>query len=437
MSADVAKIDKKSALHGFKECEMKNLAGACVVVGVCFFSVPDAIAYGGAHSGTIHIFSGPRSPHVCALMADAKLACSVKGTDKLMPFDVSQKEVIKVALGKDFGCALTSDTKVFCWGDNSFGKLGTSAAHAEPQAVQLGASDFDAVTDIATGSDHTCAIRSDGTAWCWGINNYGQLGNYLVGVGNWTSTPTQVILHDGSDTPLTNLKAISAGSVHTCALFTNNSGACWGYDNDGELSNGSMSTSSTPYVFDSPHTIFVQGNSGLEALIMGGASISLGGDHACSLVTDMVKNSVGCWGYNATGQLGVGDKGNRSLAYPARDERGKIIDATSVSAGRYFTCATVQDRTVRCWGYNDLGQMGTPSTDYGDSQVTGAPVQLGSGVRLNAVVEIATAEQGVYALRSNGDIVTWGYDPSDNTHSRYPFSRPIDAPLFTDNFDNN
>jgi alpha-tubulin suppressor-like RCC1 family protein len=252
-----------------------------------------------------------------------------------------------------------------------------------------------------------------------------------LGIGSSTNVPTQVILHDGSDTPLVNLKAISAGYNHTCALFTDDSGACWGYDKDGQLANGKLGYSlpGPPwYLYDSAQTIFVLGTSGLEPLIMGGGFISVGGFHSCSLITDTPNNSIGCWGNNGLGQLGIGDEVNKPSAYAAVDERGKITDAIGLSSGRDFTCAIVRDQTVRCWGYNGDGQIGSPKVGFGDSQITGTPVVLDS-TRLDKVVEVAAAEFGACA-------VCWGHDSSTGRDST-PFTRSVDAPLFTDNFDGN
>jgi len=426
---------------------MNKLIAACATaLGACHLIPTSALAVDGAHSGVVQIFAGPLASQTCVLMSDARLACTHNGSVGLFPFDIAGKDVTKVAISEEFGCALAADSRVFCWGDNSNGKLGTSASHDKPEPVQLSGADFDNAVDIAVGYNHACAIRADGTAWCWGYNGFGQLGSYKLGLGSSTNVPTQVILHDGSDTALTNLKAISAGSNHTCALFADNSGACWGDDYVGELANGKTGFSlpaSEYYRYDSPQTTFVLGASGLEALIMGGGAISVGGDHTCSLISDSPKNSIGCWGGNSNGQLGTGDTADKSSAYSAFDERGKIRDAIGISSGENFTCAIVQDGTVRCWGNNGNGQIGSPLVRIGDNQVAGTPVLDQTGTKnLDKVVEIAAAENGVCARRrpdgaTVDQIVCWGYDPATYTSYILPITKSIDSPVFTDNFDGN
>jgi len=421
---------------------------ACAAALISSYFVPTSVlAFGGAHSGIVRTFAGERATRTCVLMADARIACTTVSSfdESFVPLDVAGKDVTKVAISESFGCALTADSRVFCWGDNSYGRLGTDSSHDEPEPVQLFGADFDNVVDIAVGDHHPCAIRMDGTAWCWGSNVDGQLGNYKLGIGSSTNIPTQVILHDGMDTPLVNLKTISAGDGITCALFTDNSGSCWGYDKEGELANGKMGYSLPGplwYRYDSPQTIFVLGRSGLERFIMGGGVISIGSSHGCSLVLDTPDKSIGCWGYNLYGQLGTGNTRDQSSAYSAMDERGKITDAISVSSGSYFTCALVVDGTVRCWGYNGNLQIGSPAVAKGDYQENGTPVVDETGTkRLDKVIEIAAGEYGVCARRrlsgsAVDQIVCWGHDFSTGT-DRAPSTRFVDAPLFTDNFDGN
>jgi hypothetical protein len=129
---------------------------------------------------------------------------------------------------------------------------------------------------IAAGADHTCALLMDGTAQCWGRNDFGQLGD-----GSTTDRLTPV-----SVSGLSNAVAIAAGETHTCALLSDGTAQCWGDNGYGQLGDGSTTDSATPVAVSS----------------LGDAvAIAAGWKHSCALLGD---GTARCWGLNDYAQLG-------------------------------------------------------------------------------------------------------------------------------------
>ncbi|MEP6484261.1 MAG: hypothetical protein ABJB01_07415 [Rudaea sp.] len=402
-----------------------------------------AHAVEGRHSGVVRLFAGPATFQTCALTADARISCWGGNYPSVPdPQNVDGLDVTAVSLGRNFSCALVRDGRVFCWGDNSKGQLGTMSAHVDPKPVQYFGSDFGSVAQISAGEEYVCVRRQDTTAWCWGDSKYGQVGNFNVGIGAYTSQPIQVIIHDDKasppNPPLTGIADISAGIRHACALLADHTGACWGNDQDGELGNVKYRPN-----FDSPQTVYVQNGSGYVSLVMGGGSIVAGGYHTCGLINDDLVDSVGCWGLNDYGELGDGTLTEVASAHPAQDERGKIKDAFQVALGEYFTCGVVADATVRCWGSNAHYQMANPTVGLGAAQKTGITALAENGTPLNHVIQLVAGARHACVLQSTGAVRCWGDNQYQQlgsftgTQTNVPQSISIDAPIFTDNFDGN
>ena len=216
-----------------------------VCVGVAVFSglislpsqafiAPDGNNY---HAGIIQVSAG--ATHTCALMADFHVSCWGSGGAALglMPLPVPGiDKAIKVVSGNNFACALLLDHTVSCWGDNSSGQLGDgtyTARPSQPMPVRWGRNPLGDIADIAAGDSHACAVKGDDasrTVWCWGSNTARQLGNYTY-THDTVPVPIEVIIHDtvAGDPPLSGVETVSAGTLHTCALFAGSHKlACWG-----------------------------------------------------------------------------------------------------------------------------------------------------------------------------------------------------------------
>ena len=182
---------------------------------------------------------------------------------------------------------VNSTIRVVVTASNSYGSASATSAQTAVVATVLA---------ISAGGSHTCALSSTGTVKCWGYNGGGQLGN---GTTANSSTPVQVKDVAGTST-LSNVTQVSAGGSHSCALLSGGMVECWGYNDDGELGDGTTADSSTP--------VQVKGVGGTGTL-SNVTQISAGSYHTCVLLTD---NTVECWGYNYYGQLGNGEIGYRA-----------------------------------------------------------------------------------------------------------------------------
>jgi alpha-tubulin suppressor-like RCC1 family protein len=95
--------------------------------------------------------------------------------------------VSSVALGDSHTCAVKTDGSLWCWGNNFYGQLGDGTNTSRNTPVQIMSS---GVSSVSLGGDHTCAVKTDGSLWCWGYNNYGQLGD---GSAGWKNTPVYIM----------------------------------------------------------------------------------------------------------------------------------------------------------------------------------------------------------------------------------------------------
>lgn len=231
--------------------------------------------------------------------------------------------VVSVDAGYDYACALKSDTTVWCWGGNGNSSLGDGTTTNRNRPVQVkdstGLSYLTGVTQMSTGSGHACAVTSNGSAWCWGWNHYFILGSS----GPASSIPKQV-------PNITTATQIRAGEFFTCVLLASKAISCWG---DGGRGN-------------------ITGSAGLSGVTFLSKSK---GNHVCAIAID---ETLKCWGYNDHGQIGIGDTTNRTSPVTIAGFSG----ALSVSSNNHTTCAVQSDQTVFCWGWGALGQLGNGST---------------------------------------------------------------------------
>lgn len=184
---------------------------------------------------------------------------------------------------------------------------------------------------ISSGENHNCAIRTgSSTVVCWGYNNNGQLGD---GTTSDRKTPTPV-------QSLGAVSKLSAGDRHTCAIDTSGQAWCWGRNHQGQLGNNSINDSSVP--------VPVQGMS--DAV-----EISAGGDHTCAIDAS---GQAWCWGNGFAGQLG--DNSTNDSSVPVQVQG--ISDAVEISLGSTFSCAIDVNRDAYCWGDNGTGQLGVGDT---------------------------------------------------------------------------
>lgn len=236
---------------------------------------------------------------------------------------------------------------------------------------------------LSLGLDHTCALRSSGSVACWGFNNAGQLGN---GTNKDSLTPVNV-------PGLAQVSAIAAGSGHTCALLSDGTVSCWGAQR--ELGTGSATGSGTCNVPCSMSPVAVSGLKDVTA-------VTSGDTHMCALKSDA---SIACWGTNESGELGDGTQTDALSPVAVQGVTG----ATAIAAGEAHTCALLTDGTVKCWGYDYSGQLGNGM--MGPDTCSGAPCSLKpvTVMGLTGVTAIAAGGSRTCALLSDGTARCWGF----------------------------
>lgn len=266
-----------------------------------------------------------------------------------------------ISSGTRFNCALLSDGKVKCWGDNFFGQLGlgdtlTRGDNANEMGVNLAAIDFGAnktAIAIATADASACAILNLGEVKCWGHNGSGELGQgntTYLGNGGTPSIANAPVVNLGTGK---TAKAITGGFNHFCAILNDDSVKCWGENGTGQLGIGDAINRGDEENEMGDSLPAVNFGSGLTA-----TALVAGGNTTCALLSD---NTTKCWGFNDHGQIGVGDTTSTNSPTAAINF-GLGKSASSIAVGFLNSCAVLQDVSVRCWGDNTEGQLGLDNT---------------------------------------------------------------------------
>ena len=227
---------------------------------------------------------------------------------------------------------------------------------------------------LSAGAGHTCVIKSDNSLWCWGSNDYWQLGNK-----NTKESNVPVLVDGLADEPV----SVVAANGFTCTLLKNEEVYCWGANESGQLGDGSNQNRSVPT------KVF-----GLEGVKM----ISARGNHACAITQD---ESVYCWGDNTYGQLGDGTRKNRNK--PVLVKTGDY-STEMISAGSDFSCLLTGDSRIMCWGRAEYGATGLPpDADYlSPTEVTDMDTSV-KLVSAGGLYTCAITEDGRVACWGNGD----------------------------------
>jgi len=289
-----------------------------------------------------------------------------------------------VAIGAYHSLALKSDGSVWSVGANWAGQLGISSAIASnvPTVTQI--TTLSNVVTIVCGQDHSMALTTNGFVWTWGYNGQGELGN---GTTTSTNRPIQVA-------SLSNVVAIASGFYHSLALLTNGTIRAWGYGGYGNLGNGSTNNSTTPVAV-----------SGLSNVV----AVAAGGYHNLALKSD---GTVWAWGYNGYGQLGdnsydPGPLSTNKVPHWTPTQVlgpggvGYLTNIVDIVAGGYHSLALSADGFVYAWGGSWLGQVGDGGTNY--QQVV--PVKL---LTLTNMVAIGRGDFHSMAMGTDGSVWTWG-----------------------------
>ncbi|MBI0136410.1 MULTISPECIES: InlB B-repeat-containing protein [Bifidobacterium] len=309
----------------------------------------------------------------------------------------------QVSAGEDFSLALGSDGNAYAWGNNSNGRLGngTTAQQITPVKVEKPAgapTDFTYV-QVSAGYSHSLALGSDGNAYAWGANGYGQLGNGTTSYSQ--SAPVRV------KTPgdLTYIQ-ISAGGYYSLALGSDGYAYAWGINEYGQLGNNTSNRTSdanpVPARVRDPANP-TDTSKGLKATQVGG-----GFYHSLALGSD---GNAYAWGSNLRGELGNNTTKESSVPVRVRDpanptDKSKGLQATQVSGGYYFSLALGSDGNAYAWGWNYYGQLGNGTTSGNQANRVPVPVMLNLQLVITGVRFDQTPASGLTRGDSNSVTVT-------------------------------
>jgi alpha-tubulin suppressor-like RCC1 family protein len=321
----------------------------------------------------------------------------------------------KISSGYGHTCMLNDDGQILCWGHNAFGQLGSD--DYGDWKTSLVADLPGRPTAVTAGAYHTCALIESGEVYCWGQNDYGQLGD---GTNEDRSSPVRVRSLPSA------VVQLDAGSTHTCAMIADGSSFCWGQNNCGQLGDGTQTDrSEAVQVLDAPgggamiaaggvfSCILTEagelycwgdGSSGRFAakgescvlaplLVKTGAvmrGLAAGEYHLCAIRPDA---SIACWG-------------SLSTEIDTTPESPLIVSAppdavTQLDAGAGYECALSSSGAVLCWGDNYFGQLGGPVDAASQS-----PVEV-DGMTGSAIA-IATGSGHACAMLADGTVHCWG-----------------------------
>lgn len=291
------------------------------------------------------------------------------------------RTALQISAGAAHACARLDNNSVKCWGNNPTGELGigdvvrhgdeAGEMGANLPAVDLGAGRT--ALELYAGNQMTCARLDNATVKCWGNNAQGQLG--LGDTQHRGDQPGEVAAQAAVDLGAgRTVLGVATNFTHACARLDNGTVKCWGVNAGGELGQGDIQNRGA---------LAAQMGASLLAIDLGPGrtvlAVTAGSEFNCARLDD---SSVKCWGAAAQGQLGLGNAQSRGNAAGQMGASLPAVDlgvgrtVIEVAAGDFHTCARLDNGTVKCWGYNLTGQLG-----LGDKLNRGnAPGQMGAAL---------------------------------------------------------
>ena len=305
---------------------------------------PNPVGVTGLDSGVVGI--GASLYHSCAVKASGQVMCWGTNEDGQLGVGTSvakyatpqfvggvSTEVVSIAVGGFHTCAVLMSGTAMCWGDNGSGQLGDSTGNRQRSPVFVVGLPS-AVVSISAGNAHTCAVLQDSSLWCWGSNQYGQLG---------TGTTKDSLSPLRPKNLANNIVSVACGLSHTCAVDSAGAVKCWGDNVNGQCGRtGGLEFSESGAAV-----------AGLPPVV----GTSAGADFSCAWTSN---GQALCWGANHAGQLGdngaVLERHTADLVYGLKSGVRGLSNTSNKHA-----CAIMESGKVRCWGYNGDGEIGDGS----------------------------------------------------------------------------
>jgi alpha-tubulin suppressor-like RCC1 family protein len=289
--------------------------------------------------------------YTCALTTDNRAFCWGEnasgqlgdGTTTLRSTPVRAASALRfrqIQAGAGTTCGLTTGDRVYCWGANGGGIMGTgttSSTWGNPPTQIAGGRTYN---QVVIGMNHACAVTYTHEIYCWGRNDYGQLGD---------STAVKVRYSPRRVSGTRSFAKVSAGWQHTCAITTAQTAFCWGHNQVGEVGDGTSLNRWEPRRV-AGSILFSRLSAGVEAV--------------CGETT---QNRAYCWGY-----IIQPDGTNAARLTPVPMSGGLFF--LQVSTGNGYSCGVASDHRGYCWGYNYHGTLGDgTTTDRGTPTLIAGP----------------------------------------------------------------
>lgn len=270
-----------------------------------------------------------------------------------------------VTAGNNHSCTVRTSV-ANCWGMNEYGQLGNGATNTVPSQNTVTVNGGLSLRSVSAGAAHSCGLTTPGAAYCWGLNSRGKLGDGTL------AERTEPVLVSGGRT----FSTLNAGFGHSCGVASTGEAYCWGSNEYGQLGDGTETERHVPVA------------------VSGGFTFrSLSGDryHSCGITPT---GKAYCWGYNADGQLGIGE---RTLRHPVPTAVAGDLQFESLDTGQHHTCGVTVDGEAYCWGLATDGMLGTNTAaeECGSDPCTRVPLPVSAGLTFRSVSAGANYTCGV------------------------------------------
>jgi hypothetical protein len=332
------------------------------------------------------------SYHACGITPQEQMVCWGYNGDGQLPvgagLDLSTPQPAADSLtlrivsgGRYHTCAVTLSGGAYCWGQDRDARIGGGAPVKTTVSFQT----------VQSGLVHTCGISLSQQIWCWGFNGEGE-----IGVGPTTPVPGSVV--PAPAFVRGDVRAEATGGLHTCVIGGNGAAQCWGENANGQLGDGSNTTSGVPVNVAGGITFktapdVVPHAPDPDFYVPAGAFITAGYAHTCAITTG---DATFCWGNNENGQLGTGT--TVSTNSPILVAGGLAWKA--LSGGFRHTCGLTTTGDLYCWGGNEFGQLGDGTTTERHT-----PTQIMAGTKFQSV---SAGETSSCAVTVAGVGYCWG-----------------------------
>ncbi|MEK2688323.1 Ig-like domain-containing protein [Bdellovibrio sp. GT3] len=355
--------------------------------------------------------------NTCGILSDKSMKCWGRNqngqvgdgttTQRSSPTTVSGGITwAQVATSQSWACAISDAaaspaSALYCWG--AANSFGKSGVNSSTTPLLI--DDTNTYQKVSLGNNHGCAIRTDGTLICWGFNSSGQVGD---------ASTSSVSVAKVIDSP-NKYQDISLGYIHTCGVTTTNLLRCWGENDFKRLGNNSTTDSTSPISILST-TAFNK--------------VAAGNEHTCAISTT---GQLYCWGNNNFGAAGSTSPATLK-GYPYQMDNGVVY--TSVTAGYQYSCGITSTNVLKCWGNGAYGMLPLGRLRPAlNSATSGAPIVIDSGVNYAqaSVSFVGLTSPNILtgisacALTTNGMLKCWGsnlYGELANGANSYP-SAPV------------